>query len=81
MTVRTVIKNSRKEIVAAVILIGSFAVLLGIAANEYPDLPPLTKVSESTPGSLPPCAEEDSDNCYWDADTMGNGQGDDIVSP
>jgi ABC-type glycerol-3-phosphate transport system permease component len=24
---------------------------------------------------LPPCAMEDSDNCYWDADEMGNGQG------
>lgn len=28
---------------------------------------------------LPPCATEDSDNCYWDADTMGNGQGHDSV--
>jgi hypothetical protein len=26
--------------------------------------------------SLPPCAAEDSTNCYWDARTMGNGQGD-----
>lgn len=25
--------------------------------------------------SLPPCQSEDSDNCYWDAQTMGNGQG------
>jgi hypothetical protein len=24
---------------------------------------------------LPPCPTEDSDNCYWDADTMGNGIG------
>lgn len=22
-----------------------------------------------------PCATEDSTSCYWDADTMGNGQG------
>lgn len=28
---------------------------------------------------LPPCATEDSDNCYWDADTMGNDQGHDSV--
>jgi len=25
--------------------------------------------------TLPPCATEDSTNCYWDADTRGNGQG------
>jgi hypothetical protein len=31
------------------------------------------------PGSiidgLPPCATEDSDNCYWDATAHGNGRG------
>lgn len=25
--------------------------------------------------SLPPCLTEDSDNCYWDSATHGNGQG------
>lgn len=24
---------------------------------------------------LPPCAAEDSNNCRWDASTMGNGRG------
>jgi hypothetical protein len=24
---------------------------------------------------LPPCPTEDSDDCYWDAATMGNGSG------
>jgi len=28
---------------------------------------------------LPPCQTEDSNNCYWDAQTMGNGQGHDSV--
>lgn len=28
-----------------------------------------------TVDGLPPCATEDSTNCYWDADTMGNGEG------
>lgn len=28
---------------------------------------------------LPPCATEDSTNCYWDAQTQGNGQGTDLV--
>lgn len=36
--------------------------------------------SESTPTPLPPCPTEDSEGCYWDADTMGNGEGDDIVT-
>lgn len=30
---------------------------------------------------LPPCATEDSTGCYWDADTMGNSQGEDVVAP
>lgn len=29
---------------------------------------------------LPPCATEDSDNCYWDALERGNGQGTSFVS-
>lgn len=28
---------------------------------------------------LPPCATEDSANCYWDADTQGDGTGTDFV--
>lgn len=30
--------------------------------------------------SLPPCKSEDSTSCYWDADTMGNGYGHDVVN-
>jgi hypothetical protein len=30
--------------------------------------------SVTRPG-LPPCPSEDSDNCVWDARTMGNGLG------
>lgn len=30
--------------------------------------------------SLPPCEYEDSTSCYWDADTMGNGRGNDVVN-
>lgn len=29
---------------------------------------------------LPPCAEEDSVMCKWDAQTMGNGQGTSFVA-
>lgn len=30
--------------------------------------------------TLPACQTEDSTACYWDADTMGNGMGHDIVT-
>lgn len=30
---------------------------------------------------LPPCPTEDSDHCYWDARTMGNGLGESFVNP
>jgi uncharacterized protein YfaQ (DUF2300 family) len=30
---------------------------------------------------LPPCKTEDSSHCYWDAETQGNGQGNDVVNP
>lgn len=28
---------------------------------------------------LPPCPTEDSANCYWDAQTMGNGHGSSFI--
>ena len=30
--------------------------------------------------TLPPCATEDETGCYWDAQTMGNGRGHDVVT-
>lgn len=30
---------------------------------------------------LGPCKSEDSTHCYWDAQTMGNGRGHDVVTP
>lgn len=29
---------------------------------------------------LPPCAQEDSQNCYWDATKMGNGEGTSFIN-
>ena len=29
---------------------------------------------------LPPCAEEDSNNCYWDSSERGNGNGLDFIT-
>lgn len=40
--------------------------------------PPVETVAvdpEPVAQALPPCAEEDSTDCFWDAQTMGNGQG------
>lgn len=33
------------------------------------------------PQGLPPCVTEDSVGCYWDAQTMGNRLGSDVVAP
>lgn len=32
------------------------------------------------PVVLPPCEQEDSENCYWDASTRGNGLGSSFVN-
>jgi hypothetical protein len=48
------------------------ATSLAVSAWVYlatPDEP------EHEPITLTACATEDSDNCYWDAATMGNGEG------
>jgi hypothetical protein len=50
----------------------TIAFLLGIAALSGYGAPSRDQVTRD---SLPACQTEDSDNCYWDAQTMGNGQG------
>lgn len=47
--------------------------------------PAASSAPAATPGALPtytlpPCPTEDSDDCYWDAARMGNGQGTSFVS-
>jgi hypothetical protein len=37
-------------------------------------------IATDGPDGLQPCPTEDSVNCYWDADTMGNGLGNDFVT-
>lgn len=46
--------------------------IMGVAASQPPTDEPIQP-------TLVPCATEDSDNCYWDADTSGNQQGTDSV--
>lgn len=50
----------------AVIAAGWLAIVFAVLADTDAQL-------------LPPCATEDSNNCYWDADTMGNGIGTDSI--
>lgn len=45
------------------------------------ETPPPAPTSDLGPTyTLPPCAQEDSENCYWDAATRGNGVGDSFVN-
>jgi hypothetical protein len=42
---------------------------------------PISAVETVSPGILiVPCAQEDSHDCFWDAATMGNGQGTSFVN-
>lgn len=43
------------------------------AAIELPAS--LTETLQAADETIPPCETEDSNNCYWDAETRGNGQG------
>lgn len=52
------------------------AFLVGLAAASGYGAPSHSEVNASNAAhSLPACATEDSDNCYWDAATRSNGQG------
>lgn len=37
-------------------------------------------LADAAPLELLPCVTEDADNCYWDADRQGNGQGRSFVT-
>jgi hypothetical protein len=56
------------------------ALSLAVHADPYGDTPRCTDLIADQGGichgePLPPCPTEDSSDCYWDAATMGNGQG------
>jgi hypothetical protein len=55
-----------------------------VSVNEdapvIPDSPGESVLPTPTLEPLPPCPTEDSTGCYWDGDSMGNGDGEDIVS-
>lgn len=58
-------------IVAALSILISLSVLVFVVIGH---------VSPNAEGPLPPCPTEDSTGCYWDADTMGNGEGEDSIT-
>jgi hypothetical protein len=63
----TVFKWNRAEI-AATALVGAATVAFVVSM--------LTGMSEPTGKvELSPCAAEDSENCYWNAQDRGNGEG------
>jgi len=54
------------------LILGGMLILGAIARSTDADL------KAPAPG-ITACPTEDSDNCYWDADTMGNGIGQDSI--
>lgn len=56
----------KKNIIAVVIVAGSIFGVVAMASLA---------IDDSDGVGLPACATEDSDNCYWDAEEQGNGQG------
>lgn len=40
---------------------------------------PTVERAQAVAVELPACATEDSDNCYWDASSRGNGSGNSFV--
>lgn len=61
-------------------ILGGIAVGLAVAAMAWWAVVIATSDRPELGQSLPPCATEDAVGCYWDADTMGNGRGHDVVS-
>lgn len=70
VTARKVLK--RTLIIAALVFVAMLA--FGLTLNAL--------AGDLTPNkSLPACKSEDQTDCYWDADTAGNGRGHDVVTP
>lgn len=64
-------------VAATTALLSSIGAWMFVLASE--PTPPSSQPTELVP-YLPPCAEEDSDNCVWDAEAQGNGEGVSFVS-
>lgn len=71
-------------VTGAVLLAGASILALGavsMPASPAMPAPASSQIGTGPGGTLPPCPTEDSTGCYWDADTMGNGLGHDVVTP
>lgn len=76
---------NRRVIIASLVVVASAYVLLFALSEASPELPVCTDLIADAGGScqgepLPPCPTEDSDDCYWDAPSMGNGSGRSFVT-
>ena len=71
----------RWDAVAGQLLVGLMLAVLAIWAVSMIAEPDPADVTPAVVNEdLPPCETEDSTGCYWDADTRGNGEGDDVVT-
>lgn len=61
-------------ITAAVIIGGAF-IGIGAAVQAYTIEQAMEEPKDAADFILPACPTEDSNNCYWDAEDQGNGQG------
>lgn len=71
-----------KEHSAWIVVIAIVALIIGAVYAAWTSQPapePTPTFTDMQLPMLPPCETEDSNNCYWDADTMGNGEGHDSI--
>lgn len=59
---------------ACVVIAATLAVTATGCATRY-----VTHVEDRDVVILEPCPTEDSDNCYWDAQRQGNGEGSSFI--
>ena len=78
MSVREAVRHTIRKVKPFAIgaIVGAVGIV-GIALATAPDAHAATPTTSSA--GLPPCAEEDSDNCVWDAAARGNRTGQSFV--
>lgn len=64
---------------ATCVVVGTLLSVAGIVANAIAANPTPAPEPKQATIILPPCPTEDSNNCYWDAQSRGNGQGTSFV--
>ena len=65
---KTKLVNWKGNVIALAVIAAMMAGLVWIAVE-----------ADNRTEGLPACATEDSDNCYWDAEVQGNGEGQSFI--